>query len=233
MNRTEPIEAVSFDAAGTLLFPHPSVGEIYAEIMAKHGLPLRPTELEAEFRRSFVEARKDPAIADSEEREYRYWKDIVAASIDALATRPENFDRLFEDLWTEFAKGSRWRLDVDTLALFDCLDELQIPFILLTNWDRRVYQVLSDHNILHRFAKIFVSSELGCDKPDPSLFDRVATTIGIQPRRILHLGDRLDTDVQGALDAGFQAAWIDASPAPAPPGARKLSRVGDLRSLFA
>ncbi|MNJ05360.1 Flavin mononucleotide phosphatase YigB [compost metagenome] len=36
-----------------------------------------------------------------------------------------------------------------------------------------------------------------------------AERLGIAPQNILHVGDDLTTDVAGALQAGFQACWIN------------------------
>jgi len=228
-----PIEAVTFDAAGTLLFPDPSVGAIYAEVLASHGLKIDPGELDSSFRRAFASAQKDTSIDDSEAREYGYWKEIVSQSIQDHAPLPQYFEALFQELWTEFAKGSRWRLDSDAAPVFDFLDQTSIPFALLTNWDRRVYPVLEDHGIIHRFSNIFVSSELEREKPDPLLFNHVAKSMRTAPQRILHVGDCFDRDARGALGAGFQSAWINASSKTPPKGARKLSRLSELKTLFA
>lgn len=45
-------------------------------------------------------------------------------------------------------------------------------------------------------------------KPNRAMFDHVADTLKIPGRNILHVGDDLDKDVKGALDAGFQSAWL-------------------------
>ncbi len=228
MNHRVPVEAVSFDAAGTLFFPNPSVGEIYASVMAERGLLLDASSLERAFKAAFARERKDPSIPDREMREYAYWKRIVRASISDLTPIPPSFDSLFQELWDEFAKGSRWSLNADALAVFDHLEKTHIPFVLLTNWDRRVYSVLSDHGILHRFAKVFVSSELGLEKPDPNVYGRVSDTLEIAPERILHVGDSLDHDALGAQNAGFQSAWLDTTQTEAPLSVRKWARLSEL-----
>ena len=43
-----------------------------------------------------------------------------------------------------------------------------------------------------------------CSTKPPIIF-------GVKPNEILHIGDNLTTDVQGAIQAGCQAVWINLS----------------------
>ena len=54
-----------------------------------------------------------------------------------------------------------------------------------------------------------VSARLhGVAKPEPSIFLAACAAAGAAPHQVLHLGDDLDTDVDGALAAGLHAGWI-------------------------
>lgn len=202
------VKAVTFDAAGTLFFPHPSAGTIYSEVMVRYGLKLEPNQLNRGFAEAFKSTKKDGAIQDPEEREREYWRSIVTRIIENLAALPENFDDLFHALWVEFAQGSRWKLNPDAQEVFDMLEDREIPFALLTNWDRRVRRVVSDHNLESRFAKLFISSEVGFEKPDQQLFDLVAADMKLSPSEMLHVGDHLNQDYWGARDAGWNALLL-------------------------
>lgn len=227
-----PIEAITFDAAGTLFFPYPSVGAIYQEILETHGVILDPKELERAFLSTLKEAEKDFTIEDSEERERAYWKTIVAESITLLAPMPRNFEPIFETLWQEFAKGSRWTLNEDANEVFSFLDGKRIPFALLTNWDSRVRSVLHDHLLLNRFSHLFISSEIGSEKPDPAIFDFAARSLDIQPSRILHVGDHYEQDVLGAQNAGWQAAHFNPGNSVEAENSRTLIHLGGLCELL-
>jgi FMN phosphatase YigB (HAD superfamily) len=45
-------------------------------------------------------------------------------------------------------------------------------------------------------------------KPSPAMFDLISTKLGIAPQNILHVGDDLEKDVEGAIKAGYQSAWL-------------------------
>jgi HAD superfamily hydrolase (TIGR01549 family) len=58
------------------------------------------------------------------------------------------------------------------------------------------------------FSCIIHASSTFPMKPSRAMFDHVADTLKIPAQNILHVGDDLDKDVKGALDAGFQSAWL-------------------------
>jgi putative hydrolase of the HAD superfamily len=62
---------------------------------------------------------------------------------------------------------------------------------------------------LERFFSGAVSARLhGVAKPDPTIFQAACAAAAAPPNQVLHLGDDLAADVDGALAAGLQAGWI-------------------------
>ena len=56
---------------------------------------------------------------------------------------------------------------------------------------------------------MFVSSELGVDKPDPEIFRRALKFVGRQPSEVLHVGDDPERDWKAAADAGLQVFRLE------------------------
>jgi len=54
--------------------------------------------------------------------------------------------------------------------------------------------------------KVFISGEIGRSKHNGDLFQYVADSLGVEPRKILHIGDNLQSDFKSALKAGC-SAW--------------------------
>lgn len=48
----------------------------------------------------------------------------------------------------------------------------------------------------------------GAAKPHASIFHQAARCVSVRPDQMLHVGDDFELDVQGALSAGLQAAWL-------------------------
>jgi putative hydrolase of the HAD superfamily len=61
------------------------------------------------------------------------------------------------------------------------------------------------------------SDEVGVRKPDPEIFLRACHELQVEPTSTMFVGDRLDTDVQGAANLGMttaQALWFRADDTP-------------------
>lgn len=202
------IKAVTFDAAHTLFHPYPSVGAIYREVMLEHDLDYKIEELETGFKRAFSNIHKDKTILDGEQRERSYWHSVVEESIRTLTPKPSNFETLFNDLWETFAHGKRWKPAEGAIETLTALKERGYCIALLTNWDSRVRTVLEEKGFDSSFDHLFISSEIGHEKPDLGIFHHAEDALKFGPHEILHIGDSLQHDIEGALAAGWHAIRI-------------------------
>jgi len=55
---------------------------------------------------------------------------------------------------------------------------------------------------------IVISRDLGIRKPDPEIFKFTLMNLGIESHEAIHVGDSLESDVQGAKNAGMKAIWL-------------------------
>jgi putative hydrolase of the HAD superfamily len=60
-----------------------------------------------------------------------------------------------------------------------------------------------------RFRAIVSARGCGYGKPDPRIFRRAASLLGVPLAQIAHVGDDPELDVQGALEAGMVAVWLN------------------------
>lgn len=58
------------------------------------------------------------------------------------------------------------------------------------------------------FDDIFISEDLGVQKPDPGFFRRVLERIGIERDQAIVIGDSERSDIQGACNAGIESIYI-------------------------
>lgn len=56
---------------------------------------------------------------------------------------------------------------------------------------------------------VVVSAEEGVTKPDPEMFFRAAARLGLSPAQCLFVGDHPINDIDGALQSGMKAVFID------------------------
>ena len=60
------------------------------------------------------------------------------------------------------------------------------------------------------FEQVFISQEIGFNKPDKAFFDRCFDRIsGLAPDRALMVGDSLTSDIKGGVNAGLTTVWVN------------------------
>uniref|UniRef100_A0A8C5WHM0 N-acetylneuraminic acid phosphatase n=1 Tax=Leptobrachium leishanense TaxID=445787 RepID=A0A8C5WHM0_9ANUR len=96
--------------------------------------------------------------------------------------------------------------------------------VLLTNGEKQVQREKIEACGAHPFFDaIVVGGEHAEQKPAPSIFLHCCDLVNVKPGDCLMVGDSLDTDIRGGLDAGFKATiWLNengsfrGNPCPAP-----------------
>ncbi|MBT0727537.1 5-amino-6-(5-phospho-D-ribitylamino)uracil phosphatase YigB [Rosenbergiella australiborealis] len=102
----------------------------------------------------------------------------------------------------------QWRSAVEIPCMtHQVLAELsaKVPLVAITNGNADASQL----GIAQYFALILRAGPDGRAKPSADLYQIAANTLNMHPAKILHVGDDLITDIQGALVAGYQACWIN------------------------
>ena len=77
---------------------------------------------------------------------------------------------------------------------------------------------MTSANLYRFFEKVFVSQELGANKPAKEFFDRATEQIpGFDPAKAMMVGDSLTSDILGGINAGMKTCWVNPTHAPADP----------------
>ena len=102
-----------------------------------------------------------------------------------------------------YAARSDFSLAPDVHDVLAALAE-KVPLIAITNGN-----VDPEKTGLSRyFQHILHASVSRPAKPHRHMFDEAAALLDIEPQHILHVGDNLEKDVMGAINAGAQTAWL-------------------------
>jgi HAD superfamily hydrolase (TIGR01509 family) len=59
---------------------------------------------------------------------------------------------------------------------------------------------------------VAMSDSWGLAKPDPAFFERLVRELGLEPREVAYVGDRLDNDIRPAAAAGMVAVLVRRGP---------------------
>lgn len=69
---------------------------------------------------------------------------------------------------------------------------------------------LKESGILEFFSHLFISEEVGFEKPNPLFYQAILSTFeDISPQNTLMIGDSLTSDIQGALNMGMDSIWLN------------------------
>jgi putative hydrolase of the HAD superfamily len=205
------IKAILFDAAGTLFFLTKTVGDHYAYVGRKVGLNLDAQQLERAFHAAWQQMPRRPAIDGPRENDDKgWWRELVGHVFDQVAPSLSEFDRdnFFEVAYEQFAEPGVWQLYTEVPGV---LEQLQPRFQLavISNFDGRLRFILQHLGISKYFAHVFISSELGADKPDPEIFRRAVTIMHLKADEVLHVGDDPERDWKAAAAAGLLVFRLD------------------------
>jgi len=205
------LKAVFFDAAGTLFYLTKTVGDHYALVGEEVGLNLEAKKLDAAFYSAWAKLPPREAIdGPREDDDKDWWRELTDLVLREVAPEIGELDRdnFFEVAYEHFAESGVWELYPDVI---DVLEQLHRRFQLaiVSNFDGRLRVILERLGISKYFGHIFISSEIGADKPDPEIFRRAVKFLGWQPGDVLHVGDDPERDWHAAAIAGLSTFKLD------------------------
>jgi putative hydrolase of the HAD superfamily len=205
------IKTIFFDAVGTLFRLTKTVGDHYAYVGSEVGLDLDAQNLERAFHTAWKQMPQRAAIDGPRENDDKgWWRELVDRVLDQVAPSLNEFDRdnFFEIAYEHFAEAGVWELYPEVPGV---LEKLQSGFHLavVSNFDGRLRFILEHLGISKYVAHVFVSSELGADKPDPEIYRRALTLMKLHPKQVLHVGDDPERDWEGATAAGLSVFRLD------------------------
>ena len=205
------IRAIFFDAAGTLFYLTRTVGDHYAYVGREVGLDLDAQQLESAFHVAWKQMPRRPAIDGPRENDDKgWWRELVARVFDQVAPSLSELDRdnFFEIAYEHFAEAGVWELYPEVLDVLEQLRE-RFQLAVISNFDGRLRLILQNLGISKYFAHVFISSELGADKPDPEIFRRALKVMHLDPNEVLHVGDDAERDWKAAKEAGLLVFQLD------------------------
>jgi len=224
-NKIEPPpKAIFFDAAGTLFYLPRGVGYHYALVASELGLKWDSRELDRAFNNAWnAIPRRESIDGPREDDDKDWWRQLVDLVLNETAPSMSELDRdnFFEIVYEHFAEAGVWELYPEVLEV---LGNLQPRFQLavISNFDGRLRMILEQLGVSKFFSHVFISSELGADKPDPEIFQRALNVVNLQPNEVLHVGDDAERDWRAATTVGLSIFELD----------RKKNSLRDLLSIF-
>ena len=218
-NRHMPeLKAITLDLAGTLLFPYPSVGAVYASCALRHDIRVSAEILEKDFHNAYAHTPKKLAPEV-------FWRAVVLSTFGEMLPA-EKADEVVAECWRAFGDEKAWKVAPGTISALTALRFLGLKVAVLSNADSRLHNVLKTKKLSQYFDAIFLSSEIGLTKPDARSYKHCADSLGVAVTALAHAGDNPEEDGQGALTAG--AVGIIVGGRHAPTHCLRAEKISDL-----
>ena len=205
--------------------------------------------LKAAFERYGLGECSDETVSRFNEINNKHWQMLERNEI----TKDEVYRLRFEEFLGFCGKMGA----VDPLEINDCFENgicntisfLDDSFNLLCSLkdDYALYCVtngateiqkkrLNDSTLINIFRKVFISDEIGYDKPKKEFFDyALANIIPCEKEEILIIGDSLTSDMKGGNNAGIKCCWYNPSGAPKPNDLRidfEIKKLDDIKKIL-
>lgn len=133
-------------------------------------------------------------------------------------------DKVYQQLIQEFSiPNLDWNLLLDDyihtfqqhctgfpnlLTMLTALKNHGLKLALISNgYGQFQYDNFKALNIGHLFDEVLISEWEGLRKPDPAIFHRALTRLGVDAGNAIFVGDHPDNDIRASREAGMKAVW--------------------------
>ena len=207
---TLPLRAVFLDIGETVMRPNPSWEAVYAMAFREFGVGVEIGDLRAALRRAYHHGGwgMEEGFEPSEETSFQRTVEIDAAAIAELGLEPmpEAFYRRLGEL---FMVTSHWHIFPDAYPALTALQERGLTVGAVSNWVWNLPELLHALDLVRHFDFIAASARIGFEKPHPRIFEWALEQAAVDPVNVIHVGDHVGADIEGARAVGIDGVLID------------------------
>jgi REG-2-like HAD superfamily hydrolase len=210
-----PPKVVSFDCAQTLLEVDWSIKRYVADVcaIAKLQIPLEGPSLYEQMYHDRLASYVQVNMSRDHQRAEDWWIQLGGDWLQAMGLDANHAPGL-QKISNEIGFGPKsvlFRAYDDVEPVISRLKTQGMKLAVLSNWDYSLHKALRGFGLYDCFDLVVASLEYGVEKPDPRLFQVVTDHFAVEPNDVLHIGDHLEDDFEGAKRFGMRAALIDRS----------------------
>ena len=199
------IKAVIFDYGGTLAeskTPWEIVSEKAVERLSIDGIDVKAIDFQNAVMDT-VEWRRTIHMGGKEVDSHQFFNHSLG--ILGNSTGRDTTDEL--EMYVYESTETKWLGDLDTL-LSSLLENYKLA--LLSNaWLEAPRQILRDRGYGRWFDVMMCSYDIGIPKPDLRIFQHTLNLLHVDASEAVMIGDSIKADIEGAINAGLEAVWVD------------------------
>lgn len=227
------VQAISFDVGETLLRPYPSFAALMRRCCEEEAVDL-PIGAEATVGALadfyFTELkRRGRTYSRSDEESERVWTTFYHQFLERHGIERAVQGPAARRMYRTFTDPGSYHLFDDSLEVVAELRSRGFRLGIISNWESWLTTLLRAHQLDQLFDFTVISAFVGFEKPDPRIFEAACHASRLAASEIVHVGDSLASDVEGARRFGLQAILLDRE---GRHGAVSVPRVTSLRELL-
>jgi REG-2-like HAD superfamily hydrolase len=206
------IKAVFFDFFNTLAYYQPPREQAYIDICREHGIKLeekaltKSLPLADQFWRD--ENRHSPIDSKTAEEKFSFWIEYVIRAVQGAGADISR-DIAHEILSTMQQAKYEFRAYPDVIDTLKMLKEHKLTLGLISNVGKDLQKTFNDLGLQPYLDYYITSHEVGCDKPQPRIFQAALQKAKVKPNEAIYIGDQYELDIIGAHGVGMKAILID------------------------
>ena len=209
------VRAVFFDAGETLVYPHPSFAELFAEVLGENGHRIDPADV-----REVVHASSDAFTelmlseqalnwSTSDEKSRALWDLVYRMFLTEAGIDAAEHERLVHVLYERFRNIASYRAYPDVLPTLERLRTTDLTLGLISNFEDWLEALLEELKVHHFFDVSVISGIEGVEKPDTKIFEIALERAGVDAAASVYVGDNPIFDAEPARKAGMLPVLID------------------------
>ena len=205
------IEIVFFDAGETILHPHPSFPELFAEVCGRRGIAVEAeqvSEVQQRLAPHLVELAEESGVREpslSPEASLKFWSHLYRRLLAEFGVHDES---MVTEMYSVFSSASSYRLYDDVLPTLDELSRTH-RLGLISNFEAWLEEMLVELEVGHLFEVSVISGLEGMEKPNPKIYERALEAAGVKAEAALHVGDSPAMDIGPAESVGIRTILLD------------------------
>ncbi|KAL8174284.1 UNVERIFIED_CONTAM: hypothetical protein K2H54_041437 [Gekko kuhli] len=212
------LRLLTWDVKDTLLRLRIPVGESYAAEARAHGLQVEAEALNRAFPQAYsAQGQRFPNYGlERGLSSKQWWLDVVMETFRLSGVHEDKILLpIAEKLYCDYCSKHNWELLPGASETLQQCRQLGIRMAVISNFDRRLSEILAQCDLQQHFEFVLSSESLGFAKPDKRIFLEALRISRVPPPLAAHVGDSYMNDYRAPREVGMHSFLIKTPGKPA------------------